>query len=284
MNKKLSTTAVRVITASIALPIYILMMLCGSWIYATGITLSIAMCIWEELRALQHAGYKPVRWIPFAAVAANYAAIMLRIFGVWKGSLTGLLLPFYMTMLFVLILIVLRRQQPELTDITMTLVPTFSIGLPHFCMVGFVGRLGEPVAQLIACLVFGIAILCDTTAYFVGRGIGGPKLCPAVSPKKTVSGGIGGIIGSVVCSVLLPLIFRAVYPHLALPPIWAFALCGLMGGVASQTGDLFASVVKRHCDIKDYGDLFPGHGGMMDRADSILFSAVIVYSFYLILQ
>ena len=63
----------------------------------------------------------------------------------------------------------------------------------------------------------------------------------------------------------------------ALPPVWHYVLLGLVGGVAGQMGDLFASLIKRHCGVKDYGKLFPGHGGMMDRIDSVLFMAVLVY-------
>jgi len=75
-----------------------------------------------------------------------------------------------------------------------------------------------------------------------------------------------------------------VLPTQAFPPMWANIVVGVVGGVAAQMGDLFASMVKRHCGIKDFGNLFPGHGGMLDRMDSILFAAIIVYSYRVVVM
>ena len=114
--------------------------------------------------------------------------------------------------------------------------------------------------------------------------MGGPKLCPQISPNKTIAGGIGGLFGSMGVTVLAGLIFRWAAPDFAgFPPLWANALAGLVGGVGAQLGDLFASLIKRHCKIKDFGDIFPGHGGMLDRLDSIAFTAIVIYSYRVIL-
>ena len=133
-------------------------------------------------------------------------------------------------------------------------------------------------------LVFAIAVGGDTFAYFVGSAIGGPKLCPHISPNKTVAGAAGGLVGSILCAVAAGRIFTLCFPDFSgFPPIWADMLCGPFGGIAGQMGDLFASMVKRHCKIKDFGHIFPGHGGMLDRLDSIVFTAIIVYSYRVIL-
>ena len=124
----------------------------------------------------------------------------------------------------------------------------------------------------------------DTFAYFVGSAIGGPKLCPHISPNKTVAGAAGGLVGSIVCAVVAGRIFTLCFPDFSgFPPIWGDMLCGLFGGIAGQMGDLFASMVKRHCKVKDFGHIFPGHGGMLDRLDSVVFTAIIVYSYRVIL-
>ena len=96
------------------------------------------------------------------------------------------------------------------------------------------------------------------------------KLCPKISPKKTIEGSIGGILGAILLCGLFGWIFvRPLFIHCL--------ILGAMGGVITQFGDLTASIFKRHMGIKDYGKLIPGHGGIMDRFDSILFAAPMVY-------
>ena len=107
----------------------------------------------------------------------------------------------------------------------------------------------------------------DILAYFVGRSVGGPKLMPSVSPKKTISGALGGVAGA----VLIGLLFGAI-PH-------GFGTAGFVGlaiilSVVSQIGDLFESWIKRRYEVKDSSNLIPGHGGFMDRVDGLVFAAV----------
>lgn len=119
-------------------------------------------------------------------------------------------------------------------------------------------------------LVFVIAFATDTFAYFVGVNFGRHKLAPLVSPKKSIEGSIGGIGGAILCCIVYGFIFEVVSP-LSLIPI------AIVGSIASQMGDLFASAMKREYGIKDYGNLIPGHGGILDRFDSALFVTPIVY-------
>ena len=111
----------------------------------------------------------------------------------------------------------------------------------------------------------------DAVAYFVGSAIGAHKLAPRISPSKSVEGFVGGIVGSVVIWVVMAL---ALMPELGAP--WA-ALCGLVVGVASVIGDLFESRLKRGVGVKDSGNLIPGHGGLLDRSDSMLFGSMAAY-------
>ena len=112
---------------------------------------------------------------------------------------------------------------------------------------------------------------CDSFAYFVGRSLGKRKLYPAVSPNKSVEGGIGGLVGSILAVFLC----RATF----LPEIGLFEAVGIgvLLGVAGQLGDLFESLLKRSCGVKDSGWLVPGHGGILDRLDSLLFAFPLVY-------
>lgn len=126
-------------------------------------------------------------------------------------------------------------------------------------------------------LVIVIATFTDTMAFFTGRTLKGPKLCPKVSPNKTISGAIGGLIGGVVGAVCLLAIFRAIYPAYAAVAYWQVIIVGIVASVCGQCGDLFESYLKRRAGVKDSGTILPGHGGVMDRVDAILFVVPIVF-------
>ncbi len=116
----------------------------------------------------------------------------------------------------------------------------------------------------------------DTCAYLVGRKLGKHKIAPKLSPKKSVEGCIGGLIGAGLIGFIYATIFKEQLNSLANPQL-VFAVIGACSSVISQIGDMAASAIKRNKDIKDYGRLIPGHGGILDRFDSILFIAPLVY-------
>ena len=164
-------------------------------------------------------------------------------------------------------------------------------GIVIFCFYSFI-RLKEllPVEQYGYDAVFFILlILCfawggDTCAYFAGRAFGKHKLCPVVSPKKTVEGAIGGVLGTMVFGVIITLVYSVAAnrmeaftrTNIGVSMYVIIALLGCVAAVLGIYGDLFASVVKRQCGIKDYGTIFPGHGGILDRFDSVMFIAPFV--------
>ena len=119
------------------------------------------------------------------------------------------------------------------------------------------------------------AFMSDTGAYFAGRAFGKRKLCPAVSPNKTVEGCVGGFIGSIVGMIVYHLIVKAT---ISLDLGWVMIIVlGIVGSLLGQIGDLSFSVIKREYGIKDYGAIFPGHGGVLDRFDSVLFVSPAYY-------
>lgn len=122
-------------------------------------------------------------------------------------------------------------------------------------------------------LLFNFSSVCDMGAYFVGVTMGKTKLCPNISPKKTVEGALGGIVSSIVVSLILTLCFGA-FSKIIVTLILTIPLC-----VVGMIGDLFASSIKRSVGLKDYGSLIPGHGGILDRVDSILMIAPLLYFF-----
>lgn len=125
-------------------------------------------------------------------------------------------------------------------------------------------------------MVFVASWISDTSAYLVGVAFGKHKLAPVLSPKKSIEGSIGGILGSTLFGALFGVIFSAkTGPDVNLAVICA--ILGGMGSVISQVGDLAASAIKRQHEIKDYGTLIPGHGGIMDRFDSVIVTAPLIY-------
>lgn len=125
-----------------------------------------------------------------------------------------------------------------------------------------------PHGNLLILLVFIGAWVTDGAAYFVGRALGKHKLIPDVSPKKTIEGAVGGSVFCAISFVLFGLAAGKVTTSSA--NVIEMLIAGLIISVISQFGDLIASLIKRHYGIKDYGKLFPGHGGVMDRFDSII--------------
>lgn len=121
-------------------------------------------------------------------------------------------------------------------------------------------------------LVLCFAWASDTGAYFVGVCFGKHKLAPSLSPKKTIEGCFGGVLGSVAVSLIIGLIFNAVSEKYRIDFGLLIALA-VVFSIVGMIGDLFASYIKRSCKIKDYGNIMPGHGGVLDRFDSILFVA-----------
>ena len=119
-------------------------------------------------------------------------------------------------------------------------------------------------------MTFAVAWAADIAAYAVGNLVGGPKLWPRFSPNKTWSGFLGGLVAAALAAVAL-----AALPVFKLNP-WAAALAGLCGGLAGMAGDLWESMLKRRFGVKDSGDLIPGHGGLLDRVDGLMFVVVIL--------
>lgn len=136
--------------------------------------------------------------------------------------------------------------------------------------------------RLLVVLAFLGAWLPDTFAYFAGRFFGKHKLIPQVSPKKTVEGSVGAVLGAVITFAVYGLILQFGFDY-RVNYLW-LSLLSLACGVVSQFGDLSASVIKRECGKKDFGNLIPGHGGMLDRIDSLVFIAPLVYYFLLMFE
>jgi phosphatidate cytidylyltransferase len=138
---------------------------------------------------------------------------------------------------------------------------------------------GDTAGALVVILPVVLTWASDTGAYFTGRVIGGPKLIPSVSPAKTISGAVGGVVATVAaCAAFVHLLLRP-QAQLAFSPVGliVFAVCI---SVTAQIGDLTESLLKREAKVKDSGTFFPGHGGVLDRLDSLFFVLPVAYALY----
>jgi len=137
------------------------------------------------------------------------------------------------------------------------------------------------VGILFVIIALAGSMICDTGAYFVGKAYGNRKLIPHISPSKTVEGCIGGLIGGVVGVCLFKGLADAFF--FKTPISWkAAAALGLLLALAGMIGDLVESMMKRDAGVKDSGSVFPGHGGMLDRLDSPLFTIPVTFYFVLL--
>ena len=239
------------------------------------------IAIHEVFKAL---GFGRKEWPMYAVFVPYTLLIMLSSYQVWRR----LVMPAsFLMVLFFGIYLVVRNAQVDFAKASGLVM--FS-GIVIFCFYSFI-RLKEllPVETYgYDAMFFILLILCfawggDTCAYFAGRAFGKHKLAPVVSPNKTVEGAIGGVIGSVVIGLLATIIYSALSGRFASLTVAVTArhyiIIAAMGAVASVLGilgDLFASSVKRQVGIKDYGTIFPGHGGILDRFDSVMFIAPFV--------
>ncbi len=132
-------------------------------------------------------------------------------------------------------------------------------------------------------LIFLCSWGCDTCAYCVGVLIGKHKMAPVLSPKKSVEGAVGGVVGAALLTVIYGFVFQSAM-DLEISDILVMAAITAVGALISMVGDLAASAIKRNYEIKDYGRLIPGHGGILDRFDSVIFTAPTIFllSLYLI--
>jgi phosphatidate cytidylyltransferase len=124
-------------------------------------------------------------------------------------------------------------------------------------------------------LIFIASWGCDTCAYCAGMLFGRHKMSPRLSPKKSIEGAVGGVIGAMLIAMIYGAAIAGRLTEFASPMLWFAVICAV-GALISMVGDLAASAIKRNCGIKDYGKLIPGHGGILDRFDSVIFIAPVI--------
>ena len=268
----------RYITASLLIILLSVLMYFGGAVLSVAAFICICFAVYEEYHALALKGHRPVAWPTWVGMALSIPlTLMLN---------TAVIIPILIIVCMVTGVCVMFRHEPKLEDILVSVMPLITIVLPGMCLIALALVQPKALSVVLLSLMFIIPVMGDTMAFLVGSRVGGPKFCPAVSPNKTISGAVAGLLGSIVGALLVggvAWLCCDASTRALLPTFPAYLILGILGGAAGQMGDLFASLVKRHCGIKDFSNLFPGHGGMLDRMDSILFVAMIIFSYRLLM-
>ena len=180
----------------------------------------------------------------------------------------------YIYMIYIMGVSVFSKGQTSFKTISEVLLSVNYV-VVSFTSLSMIRYIDKEIGLYKLILVFIVSWVCDAMAYVVGSLFGKHKLIPEISPKKTVEGAIGGIVSAVAAFMLYGLILDLAIPSIEVNYI-VLAVFGLVLAVVSQLGDLIASLIKREHNIKDYGNLLPGHGGIMDRFDSIMAVSTIL--------
>jgi len=248
---------------------------------------AVAICIlgvYEMAQAFKKAEYNAIKGSLTVGCVTIYPLILLFEKTLGKGEL-GIILSLVFSLMIAISEFTLIHKF-ELKDLLATVfILIYPLGI--FATLVLINHSNYGLLGIFLALL--IPIMTDTMAYFVGITFKGKKLCPNISPKKTISGAIGGVLGGIIGAMLVFVLFDATglfvnFNNVGLLKLTdslgasagIYAAVGLVGGVLSELGDLGASWIKRKANIKDFGKIFPGHGGIMDRLDSIIFTLPVV--------
>lgn len=264
--------AKRIATALVGIPVAVYIINYGQWLF--GITVSfLALAAWHEYYVMVgRNGHHP-------SYLLGFLGITLFLGCAWVGNPQETVTVATLITLIILGKTVIACGKFSLPDAAFTLLGLFYIGLPfsHLLLLRFMDAslFAIPSAGLMStgALFLWLAFIgtwaSDTFAYLVGSKYGKTKLCPTISPGKTREGALGGLCGSILSVLAFGYLFHIPFIHLV--------FMGLFVGLSAPFGDLVESSLKRYCCVKDSGRLLPGHGGVLDRFDSIMFTVPTVY-------
>ncbi len=249
----------RIVSGIVLLFILVVVLLKGGVYIYIGATVCSLIALHEYFKVFRDNGYRPLEITCYISTIAIYSMVSLS-----KLTFSHIVL----NAIYVIVVVAayhIIRKKIRVEDLMVSLLGF--IYIPVFlCHVNLLSNIGPIYVWLVCIFAWGT----DTSAYFAGMFFGKTKLIPEISPKKTVEGAIGGIFGTTIITVIFAVMFNEPNPMYFVP-------LAVVGSVSSQLGDLFASAIKREFNIKDYGNFIPGHGGMLDRIDSVLFAAPLTY-------
>ncbi|BEP29342.1 phosphatidate cytidylyltransferase [Helicovermis profundi] len=256
----------RILSSIIALPLLFFFVIKGGNFLLIAAFIINIIALFEFYASFKGNNIKPINIISYFVTTLLY----LMLFFYFRYEVYMFLI---LTLISTSLGVVVFSNKYKLSDVAITILGFFYItfSISHIVMIDKIDN------GFFIWYIFILAWVSDTSAYFVGSLLGRRKLIPNVSPNKTVEGAIGGVIGAIVVSYLYSFIFNKEFLLFSI-------FLGLLGSVFSQIGDLIASKIKRINGVKDFGNIMPGHGGVLDRFDSIIFTGPLVYYVVLLYQ
>lgn len=269
----------RILSALVAMVIGIsIIAIDNAWLYAVAVSFFSVIGVWELIRAVKCTEFK---LLTTACLIVACAAPLILILGkTVEAALFDLIRPVFAGFVILLFAIMLtKHKRIKFEHITMCGSAALLIPAALSCVVLFRYEAApdDVLGTFLVVYLLFCAWLGDSGAYFVGTFLGKHKLCPEVSPKKTVEGFIGGIITVGICVFIEALIFNQFFLDGRQIDYVTVVVIGMVASVFGVLGDLSASVIKREFGVKDFGSIMPGHGGVLDRFDSVLFVAPFIF-------
>jgi len=264
----------RVKAALIFVPLVLILIYIGGWVFNLFTAILLLLAGYEFIQLFKRIGYSP-------SILAASAGVLLFVIQRWFFSEKepGVFLTLLLTLVIIIALIAYERGEK---DSAINMVIHLGVGL----YLGWVGSffillraMPEGLGWMLTALPS--AWLADSGAYFIGRWLGKQKMTPRLSPGKTWAGLLGGIITGTLSGLLLVIMWRAVGFLSVETPLWQGLVAGIVVSCLSPMGDLFISLFKRTANVKDTGNLIPGHGGVLDRIDTWIWAGMLGY--YLVL-
>lgn len=263
---------VRIISGIVLIGIFIVLLVLGGPVLLTALFILSLLGLFELYNALQRSKlYHPFRITGMVATFALYIGLILMQHQIWDGSFIRHFFTIFLIVLMVECIISYPKR--SVSDAALTL---FSVAYVSM-LFSYVYLLRTATnGQFFVWYIFAASWGCDTCAYFTGYYLGRHRLSPVLSPSKTLEGAIGGVIGSILLSTVYGMIIAGPMGMDQGLMLKVSLLVGLIGSIVAQVGDIFASSIKRKMKIKDFGHLIPGHGGILDRFDSLLLVAPVI--------
>jgi phosphatidate cytidylyltransferase len=260
----------RIISGVLGAIFFLFILWLGSWWYSVFIWILASICFLEYCRLFGYSHRKPqvilglvfVTWIIIAGLREQLGIESIALF----QSLHMLIFIF----VIFLVLLVFSRNQFDIYQMAHLFIGTIYIGLGFSFMINIIWHADGFIWSLFILLIIWAN---DTGAYFIGKNLGKRKLWPSISPNKTIEGSVGGVLVGLVVSGIFGVLF---------PDIWTIGYAlglGLLISVLGQLGDLVESAIKRSTGTKDSGRILPGHGGVLDRFDSLIFTYLVLQVF-----